>query len=62
MNVDRMIEQQRAALLATKTGQSIACTVNIGRALTPGELARRRNQAAVRPHFNTSGRDIKDEA
>jgi len=61
VNIDRIIEQQRAALLGTTTGQSVACEPRTGQTYTPGELARRRTTQAVRRHGRTSSTHLKDD-
>lgn len=61
MNVDAIIAARRAELLATSTGQNVACEPRPGGSLTPGELARRRTNQAVRRHPNSTGHNLKDE-
>ena len=61
MNVDRMIAEQRAALLATRTGQHIAATPTPGsRTETRTEWERRTATPKVRRHTRTAGY-LKDD-
>ena len=62
MNVDRIIAEQRAALLATTTGTRIAVQRPAGGTHTRAEHDQHPDHAKVRRHGSRNGISPKDES